>query len=144
MTRIGIIAAMPGELKPLVQGWKLLRARKGESAWLGSINGAECVAVCAGMGQKAAERACAIAAQGVPLRALVSVGWAGALSCGVQPSSAYVVNEVVDTSPGERFTNISSASDGNIVALRLGTIDHVALPAEKPSLAESYRDVRGG
>ena len=64
MKRIGVIAALPGELKPLVQGWKPLRARQGEAAWQGVIDGATCIAVCAGMGKEAAERACAIAAQG--------------------------------------------------------------------------------
>ena len=31
------------------------------------------------------------------------MGWAGALSCGMQPGSAYVVNEVVDAGTGEAF-----------------------------------------
>jgi adenosylhomocysteine nucleosidase len=141
MTRIGIIAAMPGELKPLVQGWKPLRAGRNQSAWTGTLQNAECVAVCAGMGKDAAERACVTAWENGPLDAMISVGWAGALSCGVQPSTAYVVNEVVDTASGDRFTTRSSSLDGNIVALKLVTIDHVALPAEKRRLAEKYRAV---
>ena len=39
MRRVGIIAAMPGELKPLVQGWKPLRLAHGENAWQGNIEG---------------------------------------------------------------------------------------------------------
>jgi adenosylhomocysteine nucleosidase len=143
MTRIGIIAAMPGELKPLVQGWKPIafgRPRNGGAAWQGSVDGSQCVAVCAGMGKDAAERACAIAAQGAPLDALISIGWAGALSCGVQPANAYVVNEVVDAATGERFATTSSSAE-NPAVLKLVTIDHVALPAEKRRLAESYRAV---
>ena len=62
MRRIGIIAAMPGELKPLVQGWKQVRASHGESAWQGTMESTTCIAVCAGMGKQAAERACALAA----------------------------------------------------------------------------------
>jgi len=144
MNRIGIIAAMPGELKPLVQGWKpmqLAHAVLGTTAWQGSIAGADCVAVCAGMGKEAAERACDIAAQGAPLTALVSMGWAGALSCGVQPASAYVVNEVIDTASGERFATGAGAFHGNPAELRLVTIDHVAHAAEKRQLAQSYRAV---
>ena len=143
MTRIGIIAAMPGELKPLVQGWKPVsfeRERSGEAAWQGSVDGSECVAVCAGMGKEAAERACGIASEGPPLDALISIGWAGALSCGVQPANAYVVNEVVDAATGERFATTSSSA-ANPAVLKLVTIDHVALPAEKRRLAESYRAV---
>ena len=55
------------------------------------------------MGKAAAERACAIAMREAPLNTLVSMGWAGALSCGLQPGDAYVVNEVVDGVSGERF-----------------------------------------
>ena len=143
MTRVAIIAAMPGELKSLVQGWKpmpLARPRRGAFAWQGMMGGAECLAVCAGMGKEAAERACEIAADGAPLNALVSVGWAGALSCGVQPANAYVVNEVVDTATGERFSTRSS-TQATPATLKLVTIDHVAHPAEKRKLAETYRAV---
>lgn len=143
MSRTGIIAAMPGELKPLVRGWKPLpvpHGRHGEAAWQGSIDGAECVAVCAGMGKDAAERACVIASQGAPLTALVSIGWAGALSCGLQPGDAYAVSEVVDVATGERFaTNLPLAE--NVTGLRLVTIDHVAHAEEKRQLAERYRAV---
>jgi adenosylhomocysteine nucleosidase len=142
MSRIGIIAAMPGELKPLVRGWKPVHlTRTGEAAWQGSIGRAECVAVCAGMGKEAAERACGIAFQGAPLTGLVSVGWAGALSCGVQPGNAYVVNEVVDAATREQFATNSPAREGNAAGLRLVTIDHVAHAAEKRRLAESFRAV---
>jgi adenosylhomocysteine nucleosidase len=141
MSRIGVIAAMPGELKPLVQGWKPLPAPKGAAAWQGTIGGATCIAVCAGMGKEAAERACAIAAQDGPLTAFVSAGWAGALSCGMQAAGAYVVNEVVDTTEGKRFATSSPPRAGDVPPLRLVTIDHVALPAEKRRLAETYQAV---
>ena len=45
-----------------------------------------------------------------PLNALVSMGWAGALSCGMQPGDAYVLNEVVDGATGERFATSSPAA----------------------------------
>jgi adenosylhomocysteine nucleosidase len=141
MRRVGIIAAMPGELKPLVQGWKPLQLPRGEYAWQGSIEGAACIAVCAGMGKAAAERACGIAIREAPLNTLVSMGWAGALSCGMQPGDAYVVNEVVDGVSGERFPTQSPARQGSAQPLKLVTIDHVALAAEKRQLGESYRAV---
>jgi adenosylhomocysteine nucleosidase len=139
--RIGIIAAMPGELKPLVQQWKQLRSSPGEGAWQGVIDGAACIAVCAGMGREAAERACAIAAQGAPLSALVSVGWAGALSCGLQPGNAYVVNEVLDVATGEAFATSSAFQPENGAPLKLVTIDHVAVGPEKKKLGVGYRAV---
>ncbi len=141
MRRVGVIAAMPGELKALVQGWKPLHAGHGEAAWQGAVDGAACVAVCAGMGKEAAERACGIAAQYGPLDALVSAGWAGALSCGMQPGSAYVVNEVVDPAAGERFVTSSPSRAGNVEPLRLVTIDHVARAAEKRQLGAHYQAV---
>jgi adenosylhomocysteine nucleosidase len=141
MRRIGIIAAMPGELKPLVQGWKQLRASHGEAAWQGTMESTTCIAVCAGMGKEAAARACALAAQQGPLDALVSIGWAGGLSCGMQPGSAYVVNEVVDGVTGESFPTSFPSHQKNIVALKLVSIDHVAQAAEKRRLAETFRAV---
>jgi adenosylhomocysteine nucleosidase len=141
MRRIGIIAAMPGELKPLVQGWKQLHASHGEAMWQGTMDETTCIAVCAGMGTGAAERACAMAAQQGALSALVSMGWAGALSCGMQPGSSYVVNEVVDASSGETFPASDPSHQQNPVSLKLVTLDHVAHPAEKRQLAEKFRAV---
>jgi adenosylhomocysteine nucleosidase len=141
MRRVGIIAAMPGELKPLVQGWKPLHLLHGENAWQGNIEGAACIAVCAGMGKAAAERACSIAIREAPLNTLVSIGWAGALSCGLQPGDAYVVNEVVDGASGEAFPTQSPARPGNAPPFKLVTIDHVALAVEKRRLGESYQAV---
>jgi len=141
MRRVGVIAAMAGELKPLVEGWKPLRVRQGAVAWQGTIDGFLCIAVCAGMGKLAAERACAIAAEGGPLDALVSVGWAGALSCGMQPGSAYVLNEVVDGETGGVFPTNSPPREREAPPLKLVTIDHVAHVAEKRSLGTQYQAV---
>jgi adenosylhomocysteine nucleosidase len=141
MKRVGVIAAMAGELKPLVQGWKPLRARQGSAAWQGTVDGAVCIAVCAGMGKQAAERACAIAAEGGPLDALVSVGWAGALSCGMQPGSAYVLNDVVDGETDEEFATSSPPRERTAPPLKLVTIDHVAHVEEKRSLGTKYQAV---
>ncbi len=131
MKRIGIVAALEGELKPLVSGWRRL---DGE-AWSGVVAGCECMAVAAGMGVGAATRACERIFSAGRVDALMSVGWAGALSCGVKPPGAYEVREVVDTRTGERFFT------GQEQGLRLVTLDHVAGVAEKRRLAERYRAV---
>ena len=106
MRRVGVIAAMPGELKPLVQGWKPLHLPRGESAWQGSVDGDHVHRCLCRDGYGSGRRACAIAARETPLDALVSMGWAGALSCGMQPGDAYVLNEVVDAASGEGFPPI--------------------------------------
>jgi adenosylhomocysteine nucleosidase len=141
MTRIGIIAAMPGELKPLVQGWKQLPAGPGEAAWSGFINGVPCIAVCAGMGRDAALRACSLAAKDGPLSALISTGWAGALSCGMMPGDAYVINEVVDAATGEAFATDSVFDAMGGAPLKLVTIDHVAVGPEKKKLGMGHHAV---
>jgi adenosylhomocysteine nucleosidase len=139
--RIGIIAAMSGELKPLVQGWKQLRAGPGEAAWQGFIEDAPCIATCAGMGSDAAGRACSRAAKDGPLSALISIGWAGALSCGMMPGDAYFVNEVVDDATGEAFPTDSVFHPGSGAPLKLVTIDHVAVGPEKKKLGVGHHAV---
>lgn len=128
MKKIGIIAAIPGELKPLVQGWR----QRGD-LYAGRIGEMECIAIAGGMGVKAATAACeAVLAEG-PLDALVSVGWAGALTCGVKPPSAFAIAEVVDSLTGESYAAQSSAG------YRLLTLDHVARYEEKRKLAERFQ-----
>ncbi len=131
MKRIGIVAALPGELTPLVSEWKRLDG----NAWTGVVAGHECVAVAAGMGKDAATRACEQIFAGGRVDALMSAGWAGALSCGVKPPDAYEVKEVVETQTGERFLT------GQEEGCRLVTLDHVADVKEKRRLAERYRAV---
>ncbi|MGC8550185.1 MAG: nucleoside phosphorylase [Acidobacteriaceae bacterium] len=131
MKRLGIVAALPGELKPLVSGWK----KADVGVWTGVVAGRECVAVAGGMGADAATRACERVFAAGPVDALISVGWAGALSCGVKPPEAFEVKEVVDPLTGERFLT------GQEQGFRLVTLDHVAVVKEKRQLAEKYRAV---
>ncbi len=144
MRRVGIIAALAGELKPLVEGWQavaLPRAGKGEAAWTSQVDGVECVAVCAGVGDEAAIRACEIAVQGGPLDALISVGWAGALSCGISPGNAYPVSEVVDARTAESFATRFPVDQETGIPLVLVTTDHIVQYAEKRQLAGLYKAV---
>ena len=130
MRRIAIIAALPGELKPLVRGWQ----QRGP-LFTGRIGNTECVAICTGMGSDAAARACGLALAARQADALISLGWAGALSCGVKPGQAHPIAEVIDSRTGERYTT-DFPMPGKI---RLVTLDHVAPAAEKRSLAERYQ-----
>ncbi len=145
MKRLGIVAAFPGEIKPLVRGWKLLPLRsghRGDAVWQGSIGQAECLAVTAGMGQDAAARACAMAEENGHIDALFSLGWAGALSCGVFAARAYQLAQVVDARTGECFaTSFPAGALPSGAPLKLVTIDHVAQAQEKRSLAETYQAV---
>lgn len=128
MNRIGIVAAFPGELKPLVHHW----GRHGH-AFRGHIGTIQVAAACSGMGAAAAARAVdhVLAPGGVDT--LVSIGWAGSLSCGLRAPEAVSVREVIDDSTGERFPTASAEGQ------RLVTLDHVAGQDEKRQLAEKYQ-----
>lgn len=131
MKKIAIIAALPGELKPLVHGWQT----GGRNLWTGRVGEYEATAVAGGMGASAAERGVErVLADGHP-DALVSYGWTGALTCAVKPPAVCVISEVVDAGSGERFATRSA--DG----FRLITLDHVARADEKRGLAAKHQSV---
>lgn len=131
MKRVGIVAALPGELTPLVRGWQ----QRGRNLWMGSLGDVQAVAVAGGMGSAAAERAVGrVFGEGTP-DALISYGWAGALTCAVKPQTACAISEVVDAKSGERFVTADTGG------YRLITLDRVARGDEKRELAARYQSV---
>lgn len=143
MNKVAIISAYQEELKPLVNGWRPLpleNAWQAYSAWRGRVGEAACIAVSAGMGKEAAARACAIAESlSEGLDALVSLGWAGALSHEVHPSRCYVVREVIDADSRERFLTDHLPLAAS--PIKLVTVGHVAQAPEKRRLAEEFHAV---
>jgi adenosylhomocysteine nucleosidase len=127
--RIGIIAALSGELKSLVRGW----SQQPDGTFLTQRGEAAAIAVAKGIGAQRAEQAVAIAETYGRLDVLVSIGWAGGASCGLQPGMAYEVGEVVDPASGERYATPAVTS-----AIKLVTLDHVAGREEKRRVAETY------
>src|SRR6185312_5906372 len=97
MKKIAIIAAMAGELKALVRGWE----KRGPNFWAGRIGDCEAVAIAGGMGARAAERAVERVLAEANSDALVSYGWAGALTCAVKAGAVCVISEVVEDGTGE-------------------------------------------
>jgi len=128
MKRIGIIAALPGELKPLVKGWQ----QRGP-LYFGQIGETECIAIAGGMGAEAAARGCELVLADGKLDALVSYGWGGALSCGIKPPAACVVADVIDSASGQQY--VAASKEG----YRLVTLDHVARHDEKREIAQKYQ-----
>lgn len=128
MKRVGIIAALPGELRPLVRGWH----QRGQ-LFYGQVDETACIAVAGGIGAEAAARACDQALAEGSLDALVSIGWAGSLSCGLKPRTACAIYDVIDDCTGERFVTDFPAGQ------RLVTLDHVARPDEKRQIAEKHQ-----
>ena len=137
MTRTAIIAAMPGELKPLVKNasgsWQN-SSRNGIHFWAQRNAEDEWIAACAGAGQAAATRAFAALEDGGPVDLIFSVGWAGALRGDIFRGSAHNMAGVIDARTGERFNCDAGAGD-----LWLVTSPKVADAAEKRRLATAYR-----
>jgi adenosylhomocysteine nucleosidase len=132
MTRVAIIAAMPGELKPLVRGWP--HSKRGNvQFWAQRNEEEEWIAACAGAGLDAARRAFAAIEDGGPVDLLFSIGWAGALTPECKPGSAYDVAGVIDVRTGERL--LCDAGAGEVW---LATSPKVADGAEKRRLAATY------
>lgn len=127
--RLGIVAALAGELKPLVRGW----SRLADDTFLMEREALTVIAVAKGMGSARAELAVTVAEVQGKLDALISIGWAGGASCGIQPGTAYEVAEVIDGGAGERYATSAATSP-----IRLATLDHVAGREEKRRVAEAY------
>ncbi len=136
MKRIALIAALPSELRPLTRHWP----RHAHLAQ-GHFGDIEAIAACSGMGERAVTHACERALASGNLDALVSVGYAGSLSCGLNPPEAVAVSEVIDARTGERFptTNPGDSSKGSRKPQRLVTLDHVASPEEKRMLGTTHQ-----
>lgn len=138
--KVGIIAAFPSELRPLVRGWSRQSFSREDLAWTGTIGrGSEqptsLIAVAAGMGRESAARACRIARSLLgDLDVLISVGFAGALSSSLRPGTAYRAAVVVDALKGDRFEAVGSSQP----AVTLVTADHVVAGAEKQKLRETF------
>ena len=136
MTRVAIIAAMPSELRPLVNGWPH-SARSGIRFWVRHDKKEnweeEWIAACAGAGESAATRAFAAIEDGGPVDLVFSIGWAGSLRLDIAAGTAHNVAGVIDVGTGERFN--CDAGAGN---LWLATSPKVADAVEKRRLASTY------
>jgi adenosylhomocysteine nucleosidase len=132
MTRIGIIAALPGELKPLVKGWHATPS-SGVHLWSFNHERGEWIAACSGMGADAAARSFHAIERDGRIDAVCSLGWAGALTQQCKPGQVYAASEVVDLRTGERFAAARWSSE-----LRLVSSPIVAGWDEKRRLTEAY------
>jgi adenosylhomocysteine nucleosidase len=133
MTRVAIIAAMPGELKPLVREWP--HSTRGTiQFWAQRNEEEEWIAACAGAGLDAATRAFAGIEDGGPIDLVISIGWAGALTPDIAAGSAHNCAGVIDARTGERFN-----CDAGAGPFWLATSPRVADEHEKHRLATTYK-----
>lgn len=131
MTRTALIAAMKGELEPLVRGWQHTR-RNGVDMWMHRDDNLY-VAACAGTGQAAATKAFAEVETDAPIDLVFSLGWAGALKPGIRAGTAHNLAGVIDVRTGERFRCDADAGPDWLV-----TSPSVADAAEKQRLEHAY------
>jgi adenosylhomocysteine nucleosidase len=136
---IAIIAALEGELNPLVRGrgagsWKRRESARGCTVWEYRHAGGCWIAACAGMGERRAAVAFAEVEKVAAVDVVCSVGWAGALDGAIAAESVSGVSLVVDTKTGERFRPADFQSSWPVLA----TTTRVADEQEKRRLAASY------
>lgn len=134
---MAIIAAMTGELKPLVRGWQHER-RNGVDLWRWVLHidegeDREWVAACAGAGVDRATRAIAEIECDGAIDMLISAGWAGALSDQFAPGKVYRASGVIDARTGESYPAAGWLQECWVV-----TSPKVADAREKARLASSY------
>jgi adenosylhomocysteine nucleosidase len=101
--KVGIIAALPGELKPLVRGWHAGAAKDSMRKWTRNAGADTWIAICDGMGADAVRRAFIAAEVDSPLDLVLSVGWAGALDPELRAGDARIFSVIIDAQTGERF-----------------------------------------
>jgi len=136
---IALIAALPGELRPLVnhktaKAWRLCSAPPGVKLWEYAHADGCWIAVCAGIGADRATRAFEAAERHAGIDAVCSVGWAGSLDQRIGPGSVVSASLVVDAQTGERYPVAHSAEGMPILV----STDAVAGMAEKARLAATY------
>ncbi len=103
---IVIIAAMPGELKPLVRSWAALESKEGVDGW--QHPSGPVMAFCGGMGANAATRAFARSRQVCDPVQVLSVGWAGALREEIAPGAVIRASMVRDLNTGEMLPALAA------------------------------------
>ncbi|HZZ41111.1 MAG TPA: hypothetical protein VFE06_18380 [Acidobacteriaceae bacterium] len=140
MNTVAIVAALPSELAPLTRGWQ-----RSEAVLRGRIGDHNMLAAATGMGAAAVTRACdavlTAAPSTAPIDTLISIGYAGSLSCGLRSPDACAIREVIDDATGERFPTdpLPDEAPVPIKPQRLVTLDRVADPDAKRRLAEKYQ-----
>ena len=128
--RIGIIAAMEREVRPLVRGWKVRMIEHGGRQYRLFESG-EAALVCGGIGAEAARRATEALIQEVHPVRVISVGCAGALDTSLQVGDVLEPRTVINAADGVR-TDVGSGA-GVLVSSAT-----VAYKEQKTRLGKTY------
>jgi adenosylhomocysteine nucleosidase len=131
-SRVAIIAALPHEIAVLTRGWRRQALVSG-SRKLTLLWSELAVAVSAGMGGQNAVRALDAVRILTPVSAVVSAGFAGALTPDILVGQVLRPSTLVDARTGERFS--IAEGDGSCCV----TLPVVAGKEEKSRLAATYQ-----
>jgi adenosylhomocysteine nucleosidase len=128
-SRIAIVAAMPREIAPLVDGWLADEGTPAGGVFVSWSDAA--IVVCAGMGRSRARLAAEVALHRGPVHRLISAGWCGALREGLAAGSVYRPSRIIDATTSRIFD--TGESDGLLV-----TSERIADRAAKEGLARDF------
>jgi adenosylhomocysteine nucleosidase len=102
--KIGFLAAMPSELRPLARSGGLRPAHVGGlDVQRGSVGAATVVAITTGIGMRAAASAAARLLDATPLDHVIVIGIAGGVGSSVAIGDVIVPDEVLDARTGQRY-----------------------------------------
>lgn len=131
--KIAIIAAMPGEICPLVKTWNRLPMPR-RAAFPPACRvfvSDQAVAVVGGMGSEPIEAATEAAIRTFVPNLIISAGWAGALEPRIPVGTTVIPGHVVEAATGRSFPTF--AGTGTLVSTSA-----VVDPQQKSRLAETY------
>jgi len=135
MHKVGIIAAMEREVRPLMKlkgrGWRVSEREHGGRFFRFLEDDLDLVLVCGGIGGEAARRAAVAMIDLYAPTILYSVGFAGALDPRLKAGDVVQPAQVIDASDGSR----TDLSEGKGVLVTFGS---VASPPQKAQLRDSY------
>lgn len=133
MYKVGIVAAMEREVRPLIKlkRWRVNGKLHGGRAFRFFEDGGDVVVVCGGIGAEAARRAAVAMIELYSPALIYSVGFAGALDASLKVGDVVHPSQVIDTSDGSRV----SLGEGKGILVTFGS---VASPAQKAQLRDSY------
>jgi len=142
---VGIVAAMPMEIAPLLARLKNPRkyASERHTVLEGELSGKIVVAIITGVGRKFARRGTQLLIGGHRPRWIISAGFAGALDPGLTRNQVVLADEVLDTEGLRLSIDVSTPSQSGgkhkITTGRLLTVDRIIrTAAEKAALREEY------
>ena len=99
MPKIGVVAALEREVRPLIAGWRVVR-RTWDGREFKFFESEDAVVVCGGIGSTAARRACEAVCASYDLRLVISAGFAGALVRELRVGNVVIPGRVIDAGDG--------------------------------------------